>query len=69
MRVGFIGLGQMGKPMALNLLKSGAELTAVNRVTDPFPELEARGARTSPDVADAAELGHRLPLPAARPRR
>ena len=54
MRVGFIGLGQMGKPMALNLLRSGAELTAVNRVADPFPELEARGARTSLDVAEAA---------------
>jgi 3-hydroxyisobutyrate dehydrogenase-like beta-hydroxyacid dehydrogenase len=26
MRIGFVGLGQMGKPMAMNLLKSGAEL-------------------------------------------
>jgi len=27
MRLGFVGLGQMGKPIAHNLLKSGAELT------------------------------------------
>ena len=31
MKLAFVGLGQMGKHMAVNLLKSGAELTAVNR--------------------------------------
>ncbi|MBI2951213.1 NAD(P)-binding domain-containing protein, partial [bacterium] len=30
-RIGFIGLGIMGKPMALNLLKAGHTLTVHNR--------------------------------------
>ena len=31
MKVGFIGLGIMGKPMALNLVKAGFELVVYNR--------------------------------------
>lgn len=54
MRIAFVGLGQMGKPMALNLLKSGAELIAINRSPGPLPELAAKGARTTTDLADAA---------------
>lgn len=30
MRIGFMGLGQMGRPIALNLRKSGADITAVD---------------------------------------
>jgi len=30
-RVGFIGLGNMGRPMALNLLKGGHEVIAFDR--------------------------------------
>ena len=31
MKVGFIGLGVMGAPMALNILKGGHELTVYDR--------------------------------------
>ena len=31
MKVGFIGLGVMGAPMALNILKHGHELTVFDR--------------------------------------
>ena len=31
MRVGFIGLGLMGTPLAINILKGGFELTVWNR--------------------------------------
>lgn len=52
MKLGMIGLGIMGKPMAKNLLRAGYDLTvsAVNRAAD---ELVACGARK----ADHATLG------------
>jgi 3-hydroxyisobutyrate dehydrogenase-like beta-hydroxyacid dehydrogenase len=52
MKLAFVGLGQMGKHMAVNLLKSGAELIAVNRGSGGFAELEAKGATTSTNIAD-----------------
>lgn len=45
MRVGFIGLGAMGLPMATNVLTAGYELyTTYHRNVEPARELEARGA-------------------------
>lgn len=55
MRIGLAGLGQMGRPIAINLLKSGAELTVTSRSDRRFPELRAKGARTTPRPADLAE--------------
>jgi 3-hydroxyisobutyrate dehydrogenase-like beta-hydroxyacid dehydrogenase len=46
MTLGFIGLGQMGKPIVLNLLKSGERLVATGRDETAFAELEAKGAET-----------------------
>ncbi|MER3400606.1 MAG: 2-hydroxy-3-oxopropionate reductase [Thermoflexus sp.] len=43
-RVGFIGLGVMGKPMARNLLKAGYPLVVYNRSRPPMEELAAEGA-------------------------
>ena len=43
-RIGFIGLGIMGKPMAHNLLKAGYPLTVYNRSNGPVDELVAAGA-------------------------
>jgi 3-hydroxyisobutyrate dehydrogenase len=43
-RMGFIGLGIMGKPMARNLLKAGYPLTVYNRSDGPVEELVAAGA-------------------------
>ena len=45
MKIGFIGLGIMGKPMAKNLLKAGyTDLLVNNRSQAPVQELEAAGA-------------------------
>ncbi len=44
MKVGFIGLGIMGKPMAKNLIKAGYELIVTNRSKASVKELEASGA-------------------------
>ena len=43
-RIGFIGLGLMGKPMAKNLLKAGFPLTVHSRSRGPVEELVALGA-------------------------
>ena len=34
LKVGFIGLGIMGRPMALNIVKGGHKLTVFNRSSD-----------------------------------
>ncbi|MEP6759393.1 MAG: 2-hydroxy-3-oxopropionate reductase [Actinomycetota bacterium] len=52
-RIGFIGLGIMGKPMAKNLLTSGFDLTVHSRSPGPIDELVAAGAARA---AGAREL-------------
>lgn len=47
-RIGFIGLGIMGKPMALNLLKSGCELIVYDIDPNAVGELVGRGAAYAP---------------------
>src|ERR1700761_2064133 len=54
MKVGFIGLGQMGSAIAANLLKSGHELTVWNRTQDKAGDLLAAGARWAASPRDAA---------------
>src|SRR5213594_3565185 len=44
MKVGFIGLGKMGFPMAANLLAAGHRVTVYNRTKSRSDELAARGA-------------------------
>src|SRR2546428_7034466 len=43
-RIGFIGLGIMGKPMARNLLKSGHPLIVHSRSRAPVDDLVGAGA-------------------------
>ena len=45
-RIGFIGLGIMGKPMARNLLRAGYPLVVYNRSRPAMDELAAEGAHT-----------------------
>jgi 3-hydroxyisobutyrate dehydrogenase len=53
-KIGFIGLGIMGKPMALNLLKAGFEVTVYNRTESKTEEPVARGARKAGSPAEVA---------------
>jgi 3-hydroxyisobutyrate dehydrogenase-like beta-hydroxyacid dehydrogenase len=53
MDVGFIGLGQMGLPMAKNLLKAGHRVTVWNRTRARAEELKAEGAHVAERPADA----------------
>ncbi len=53
-RVGFIGLGIMGRGMARNLLKAGFSVRVWNRTQARMAELAAEGAATATDPADLA---------------
>ena len=44
MKIGFIGLGIMGKPMVRNLLKAGHEVWVNNRSKVPMEELAKKGS-------------------------
>jgi 2-hydroxy-3-oxopropionate reductase len=54
MRIGFIGLGIMGKPMAKNLLKAGHTLVVYDIVDAPVKELVAAGATAGSSPKDVA---------------
>jgi 2-hydroxy-3-oxopropionate reductase len=59
MKIGFIGLGIMGKPMAKNLIKAGHELTVYDIVPEAVAEVVAAGATqgaSSAQVTAGAEL-------------
>ena len=59
MKVGFIGLGGIGKPMAINVAKSGFDLTVTDLREPPLKELEQHGARIASnarEVAAASEI-------------
>lgn len=53
MKVGFIGLGQMGTGMAASLLRAGHEVTVYNRTPSKAQRLVEEGARAASEVADA----------------
>lgn len=55
MRVGFIGLGRMGKPMARNLLRAGHDLVVHNRSQGVVQELALEGAHPASSAAEVAE--------------
>ena len=51
MRIGFIGLGVMGQPMAANLAAAGRDLVVWNRSAEKCDSLRVRGAEVAPDAA------------------
>lgn len=52
MRVGFIGVGQMGKWMAEHLLNAGYEVTIFDKNPDEVPGLQEKGARAASSVSE-----------------
>jgi 3-hydroxyisobutyrate dehydrogenase-like beta-hydroxyacid dehydrogenase len=58
-KIGVIGLGLMGRPMALNLVKAGHEVTVWNRTASRADEVVAAGgklAKSPKDVAAASDV-------------
>jgi 3-hydroxyisobutyrate dehydrogenase len=54
-RIGFIGLGNMGIPMAGNLVKKGHEVKGFDLVTANIAKAEARGVAKAASAAEAAK--------------
>ncbi|MFC1899080.1 2-hydroxy-3-oxopropionate reductase [Chloroflexota bacterium] len=54
-KVGFIGLGIMGMPMARNLMKAGFDVTVFNRTTSKADTVVAEGAKKAMSSAEAAK--------------
>ena len=54
LKLGFIGLGSMGRPMALNLMKSGYAMTVYARRAEAAAPLIAAGARPAENPAAVA---------------
>lgn len=55
MKIGFIGLGIMGKPMAKNLIRGGYNLTVYDLNQAAVAEVAACGAQEAQDIAGAAK--------------
>ncbi|MDO5349084.1 MAG: 2-hydroxy-3-oxopropionate reductase [Lachnospiraceae bacterium] len=55
MKIGFIGLGIMGKPMSKNLVKAGNELVVCDFNKDAVAELVAMGAKEAANGAEVAK--------------
>ena len=54
MKIGFIGLGIMGKPMCRNLMKNGHEMVVYNRSSASMEELAKEGAVMAKSPAELA---------------
>jgi 3-hydroxyisobutyrate dehydrogenase len=55
--IGFIGLGNMGAPMATNLIKAGHQVSGFDIVAGRAEELRTKGGRAAATMADAAAAG------------
>lgn len=53
-KVAFIGVGRMGKPIAVNIVKAGYELTAYDLRCEQLEDLTRLGAKAAASPADAA---------------
>jgi len=59
-KIGLIGLGLMGRPMGMNLLKAGHALTVWNRTLERAKELVAAGAKLAKTPREVAEVSEVL---------
>ncbi len=55
--IGFIGLGNMGAPMAANLVKAGHQVTGYDIVPAAVASLAAKGGRAAASAAEAVAAG------------
>jgi 3-hydroxyisobutyrate dehydrogenase len=55
--IGFIGLGNMGAPMAANLAKAGHQVTGFDLVSEWAEALATKGGRAVSTAAEAAAAG------------
>jgi 4-hydroxybutyrate dehydrogenase/sulfolactaldehyde 3-reductase len=53
-KIGFIGLGRMGRPMAINLVKKGFDLSVIDINQSATDAVVAAGAKAAPSAVDIA---------------
>lgn len=58
--IGFIGLGVMGKSMAVNLLKAGFEVFVYTRTKEKASELLSQGAKWASSPKEIAQLANAI---------
>lgn len=51
MRLGFVGLGVMGAPMAGHWVRAGHDVTVWNRTAERAAPLQEQGAKVAADLA------------------
>src|ERR1700730_16778412 len=68
MKVGFIGLGNMGSGMAANLIRAGHEVTVFNRTPGKAQKLVEEGARHAARVADVCQGDGVITITPASPK-
>src|SRR3954454_16626072 len=56
-QIGFIGVGTMGRPMAINLLRAGYAVTVYDIVPAAGPALVEHGAQVAGSAREAAAAG------------
>lgn len=61
-RVGFIGLGNIGKPMAINVAKAGFDLMVYDLREEPCTELAAMGAKVARSAQEIGAHGEIIEL-------
>ncbi len=66
-RISFFGIGLMGKPMAINLLKAGYEVIVWNRTMAKAEALQPNGAKVAASLDEAAEADILITMLAAGP--
>lgn len=66
-KIGFIGLGNMGKPMCLRLLAAGYDVTAFDLIDEPLAEVAAAGATAASSAAEVAATADVLLTSLPRP--
>jgi len=61
-RVGFIGLGNIGKPMAINVAKAGFDLMVYDLRPEPIQELAGLGAKVARSAQEIGSHGEIIEL-------
>lgn len=62
MKVGFVGLGNMGTPLATNLIEAGFDVMVYDVREDRVKDLAAKGAKAGNSIADVAKHGEVIAL-------
>ena len=67
MKLGWIGLGAMGNPMAFNLIKAGFALNIYNRTSSKIQNLKSLGANSFDNIKELVKNSEIIFLMLSKP--